>query len=351
LTLCGKVWRGARGHASVEAMRTASFALALVAALNVATQAPLAYAAPPSGGVQPVPYNPSQPVPVGQPAAPGVVPAPAMGNPAAASTGGDMIVLKGGGMIRGRLVEVIPNDHATIALSTGQTAIVEWSRIDRIEQQAAPNVVVQGAPAPSPVPSGKVWVHIEADRDLALEARTPDSGWGVLCNAPCDQEVPLNADFRISGSGTRTSHAFKIIAQPGQHVAISVNPGSSGGFVLGIVMLGVSPAVIFIGFIVWAVGAIESSTTDIVTGQKGNGSGAETVGGVMMLVGLGALIGGIILVVSNSSTKQTQEIMQPGAPPPRRDDAWLRMPMWHEGAGFERSVPRPQTIPLFSRSF
>src|SRR5579859_1148575 len=183
-------------------MRTAPLCLALAAAVNVAIQAPLtAYAAPP---VQPVPYNPSQPVPVGaQGAGPTpAAPAPATGA-APASGGGDTIYLKGGGMIRGRLVEVIPNDHATIALSTGQSAIVEWSRIDRIEQQqAAPNVAVQNGPAaPATVApaGGSVWVHIDADRDLVLEGRPPDSGWSVICNAPCDQQVALNADFKISG--------------------------------------------------------------------------------------------------------------------------------------------------------
>src|ERR1700722_902025 len=86
--------------------------------------------------VQPVPYNPSQPVPVPAqpsypPAPPPVVAPPTMVAPAPsyapAGVGGDSVYMKGGGMMRGTMVEMLPNDHVTLQLPTGQNAVIEWS--------------------------------------------------------------------------------------------------------------------------------------------------------------------------------------------------------------------------------
>ena len=250
-------------------MKIASFALAFAAAINVAFAAPLtAHAAPTN--VQPIPYAPSQPVPVGQPPSQPLPPLPPTTAPVAATGGNDVIVLKGGGMLRGRLIEVIPNDHATISLPTGQNAIVEWSRIDRIEQQqqAAPSVLVQGKTAAAPGPSGMVWIHIDSDHELVLEGRPADGGWSIVCTAPCDTGVPLEYEYRISGSGIRTSHSFRIEGAAGQHVILSVKAGSKAGFVGGIVLASISPVVIVVGLLVALVGAIEQ-TDDTTLGLRG----------------------------------------------------------------------------------
>ena len=337
-------------------MRIAHFALAFLAALHLVAITTPAFAAPPSGGVQPVPYNPSQPVPVGQPASPRPTPAaaPAPTPVVVGNTGGtDTVYLKGGGMIRGHLVEVIPNDHATIALPTGQTAIVEWSRIDRIEQQQAPpNVVVQNAPAPA-TPKGSAWVHIETDREIVLEGSPPEGGWAVVCNAPCDRDLPLDYSYRVTGPGIRRSKVFQIGAQAGQRVVISINPGSTGGFVGGIVLASIGIPVIFVGLIVVLVGALENATCDTVTGTcTGNsGSSTETTGWIITLVGVGSIVTGIILIAGNARTSQTQEIVLPGAQPVHKDDAWLRVPTWHEPSNLETGLPRAQTLPIFSHSF
>ncbi len=339
-------------------MRIAHFALAFLAALHLVAVTTPALAAPPSGGVQPVPYSPSQPVPVTQPASPRPAPAaaPAQAPVVVGNTGGtDTVYLKGGGMIRGHLVEVIPNDHATIALPTGQTAIVEWSRIDRIEQQQAPpNVVVQsGTPAPS-APRGSVWVHIETDREIVLEGSPPEGGWAVVCNAPCDRELPLDYSYRITGPGIRRSKVFQIGAQAGQRVVISVNPGSTGAFVGGIVLASIGIPVILVGLIVVLVGAVENACSTDTSGvcTSGNsGSSTETTGWIITLVGVGSIVTGIILIAGNARTSQTQEILAPGAQPAHKDDAWLRLPTWHEPSNFETGLPKAQTVPIFSHSF
>jgi len=121
-----------------------------------------------------------------------------------------MVILKGGGMLRGRLVEVIPNDHATIALSTGQNAIIEWSRIERIEQAPAGYAPGQAPAPPPPPPAGRVWVHIESDRELLVEGLGHESGWQHMCSSPCDMELPLDLEYRLLADGVRPSQPFRL---------------------------------------------------------------------------------------------------------------------------------------------
>jgi len=335
-------------------MRTASLFLALAAAANIAVQTPLAHA---QTAVQPVPYNPSQPV--------GAAPAPfqplpsqPVAPPGVAVTGGDVVILKGGGMLRGRLVEVIPNDHATIALSTGQNAIIEWSRIERIEQAPAGYAPGQAPAAPPlpPPPAGRVWVHIESDRELLVEGLGHESGWQHMCSSPCDMELPLDLEYRLLGDGVRPSQPFRLQALAGQHEVIDVTAASKGGYVGGVTLVGIGSVLIGLGLIVLAFGALQNSVggtcpDGISTGCGSPGNGTEAVGGIMALVGAAGLVGGIVLTVNNSRTSAKQSIAQPGPRARLGDDgAWVRLPMWHD-ASAQRSLPTPQLSPIFSRSF
>jgi hypothetical protein len=364
-------------------MRTAPLAVALLAAANVSLQAPiLAFA----GQGQPVPYNPAQPVPAGQAPLQPLPPGPPPPPPGPVVSGNDVIVLKGGGMLRGRILEIIPNDHATIALATGQNAIVRWDRIDRIEQQpAAPppppppggQVLVVAPPPPPSGPAGSVWVHIETSHEVVLEGQSGSGSWAPACNSPCDAELPLANSYRIAGPGVRTSHDFKIEASPGQRVVLNVKTGSKGAFTGGIVLVSVSPAVVLIGFVVFLVGALDNAVTSTCTAgtdgdtgcSGGGGGGTEATGGIMMLIGAAGTVAGIVLIATNARTSYNQELLQPGAPPPsgklstsdavlaslqpkrHAEDAWLRAPLWHEPSAMERTLPPAQLAPLFSHAF
>lgn len=338
-------------------MRTASLFLALAAAANIAVQAPLAYA---QTAVQPVPYNPSQPVgaaPAPFQPLPSQPVAPPPPPPGVAVTGGDMVILKGGGMLRGRLVEVIPNDHATIALSTGQNAIIEWSRIERIEQAPAGYAPGQAPAPPPPPPAGRVWVHIESDRELLVEGLGHESGWQHMCSSPCDMELPLDLEYRLLADGVRPSQPFRLQALAGQREVIDVTSASKGGYVGGVTLVSIGSVLIGLGLIVLAFGALQNSVGgtcsdgSLSTSCGNPGNGTEAVGGVMALVGAAGLVGGIVLMVNNSRTSAKQSIAQPGPRARLGDDgAWVRLPMWHDASG-QRSLPTPQLSPIFSRSF
>jgi hypothetical protein len=326
--------------------------------------------------VQPIPYTPSQPVPAQGGPPPGPAPAGRGGN--------DAIYLKGGGMLRGTLVEMIPNDHATLTLPTGQTAIVEWARIERIERQGtAPPPGAAPPPPPPPQNHGSALVHLDADRDVTLETRTnldqpwvvtggmgsaevrsfADARWTPACAAPCDKSLPIDNDYRITGPGIRTSKTFRLSVRAGEKVSIAVNAGSKGGFIGGIVLLGIGGAGVIIGLTVALVGAAESATESYnpVTGnftQNNNGSGTETAGWIIALVGAAAAVVGVVLMVNNGKTKETQEQIAKGPASPAwdhgpggREDAFLRLPTWHAKDAVESAIPRVTSLPVVSLHF
>jgi hypothetical protein len=293
----------------VSDMRVGCVALALI----------VAYAAP--AGAQPAPDRPTT-APFSPPA----------------GAGEDAVVFKGGGVLRGRLLEVVPGDHASIVLSTGERALVEWSRIERIE-------TVPRGQAPVARPATKVWVHIETARPLVLEGRAPGGPWAAQCASPCDAELPLDRTYRIKGSWVRSSNDFTIDATAGQRVIWKVNAGSTAAFAGGIVLVSVSPVILLFGLLIDLVGAALSANPE---------APVEAVGSLVALAGATGIATGIALIVGNTHTSFTQILgpSQPALrPPPPRGDAWLPLPSWHEASSVERTLPPIQSIPLLTRSF
>lgn len=301
--------------------------------------------------VQPVPYSPSQPVPY-----PGTD-APAAVNVPRAQVGSDVVYLKGGGMIRGTLVEAIPNDHATVELVNGQSAVIPWDRVERIDRGGttappSPYYPTPGAapPAPhGPVPSATV--HIESDSPVSIERRE-GRAWVYACSAPCDSELPLAPLYRISGTEVRSSSAFHLNARPGDHVVLDVNTASKGSFTGGIVLTGVGGGAMLVGAMVLYVVAV-FDVADRASGVSTPSSdgNTNTVGWVMVGAGAAALTVGVILLAGNVHSKVDQS-QQNQTPPKPRGDAWLRTPSWHDdkSAG-AAGIPKVVGVPLFETRF
>jgi hypothetical protein len=317
---------------------------------------PAAPPAPPP--VQPVPYAVSQPVPY-----PGAADAPAGVNVQRlpAPIGSDTVSLKGGGIIRGTLIEAIPNDHATVALATGQSAVIPWDRIERIDRGAPPTIApaaparvpapgpiyYPSSPPPPPPSQGSAFVHIEGDQPVTVE-RKDGRTWSLACSSPCDAELPLGVTYRVGGAGIRNSSPFRLNAQPGDRVILDVNTASKGSFVGGIVVAGVGVVVLLVGAMV----LLTVATVDTADSQEGfanpsSDGSANTVGWVMLAGGAAATLVGVLVLTSNVHSKVDQT---PGTQRPPRTDAWLRTPTWHDdktGAG----LPKIVGVPLFQTTF
>lgn len=60
----------------------------------------------------------------------------------------DVVSLKHGGQIHGKLVEMLAGDHATVAMTGGQNAIIRWDEIASISRGGVP-ITLPVAPAPA----------------------------------------------------------------------------------------------------------------------------------------------------------------------------------------------------------
>ncbi|MGH7282795.1 MAG: hypothetical protein ACRELY_14820 [Polyangiaceae bacterium] len=63
----------------------------------------------------------------------------------------DSVTLKHGGMIKGRVTEILPGDHATVAMSNGQNAIIRWEEIGSISRGGT-LIKMDTPPPPAPPP-------------------------------------------------------------------------------------------------------------------------------------------------------------------------------------------------------
>ncbi|HEX3772010.1 MAG TPA: hypothetical protein VHV30_14140 [Polyangiaceae bacterium] len=305
-------------------------------------------------------------------AAPGIAraqpPATSAGpaTPAAArpAGGGDVIELKTGGLLRGTLVDAIPNQRARIQLVTGEVATVPWQDIANIVRADRGSTPAAGAPSAAPPPApppaspapppasddGTVFVHIVGSEGADLERDTGDhKHFDTVCSSPCDQRVSLKDEYRIGGAGIRNSKPFKLVESGPPRRNLYVEEGSKGSFALGIVGLSVGPAVAVVGLVIVAVNAVDE---DISGNDDSNGKSA---GWITAVAGLALAIGGGVLMGSNIRSGVSQ------TPPASERDGLAAGPsIAIGGPGFskvlrdtrtEAPAPPPTSVPLFSARF
>lgn len=295
------------------------------------------------------------------PASTAQIPVPAWTGTAGAE---DVVVLKDGGAIRGLVMEMLPGDHVSVRLADGRTAIVPWVLVHHIEQAARPAPIpstgsttpptaaqVAAATPATPI-TGSATVHLVGD-EVVLQIQR-GGAWETACNSPCDREMPLDSNYRVTGSNVRTSGAFRLLAKPGDHVTLDVNTGSSAGFSGGVTMALLGGLTATIGFWGWYITLLDNETYgyDDSGYYSGSSHHASPVPWAIT-TGVGAVVGtvGLVMAVANEKTKVQQAV---GAPDPKKeaslDPLTDRSPTWLnlKPAGFPAA---PQTTPIFSVKF
>jgi hypothetical protein len=283
----------------------------------------------------------------------------------AQTPGADVIVLKTGGMFRGTLVDVVPNDHARIRLSTGEVASVPWGEIDHIDASTSgPSAAPLPPAAPLPIvvtppsaPADRVYVHMTGAHEATLE-RGNGRTWALVCQSPCDRWLPMEGGYRVSGPGLRSSTMFALGGTNGGRVDLDVDPASKGAFVGGIVATSVGYGVVPVGLLLMLVGAIVNSTDcDFDTGTSGSsagcsgssGSGLVLAGGITALVG--AVVGtiGVVELASNVHSNVAQTVSDRQSSPP----VSVRLPAWGDTTTAARAVApaAPMTVPVYTLTF
>lgn len=260
----------------------------------------------------------------------------------------DVVYMKDGSRLHGELVEMMPGDHASITLPTGQIAVVRWDAITRVERATRVDVKAPPPVVPTTVQTagaGQALVHIETDKPLQVEAHGVGREWRFACEAPCDIALDLDKSYRIVGDGVRASPTFRIAAAPGGRVVLDVATASKAGLVGGIVLASLGGPVMLVGGIVVAMSSITGSAN------------ANRTGWIVFGVGAGSLVGGIILIVANG---RTHVVQSNGNMLARRDgaraDGFVRTPPWNDarldakGPTAKEAAPTV-LVPIYSGSF
>lgn len=156
----------------------------------------------------------------------------------AAADGRTVIVtLANGTVLQGELVELVPNDHTTLRLATGEIRRVEASQMSGSDGDR-PSLVVPFAALDSDFGPNGTLVHVEVDRLYGTflyraAPAGPDVGWLRVCEAPCN--VPLDPDalYKVGGPRTSDSKPFHLRRVPRQ--TLFVDPGQPGSTALGVI--------------------------------------------------------------------------------------------------------------------
>lgn len=250
----------------------------------------------------------------------------------------DTIHLRSGGLFRGRVSEILPGDHVTVILPSGETRRIPWSDVERVivASTAIPEAPSSPSSAGSPAMVGpRARVHIKASGRVTLFRRPAGTTDLVqACEAPCDAELPLGDTYRVGGSGLSTTPEFMLAAKPGGSVEITVDGPSWAGIVGGGVLTLGGGVTAYVGLLFTLAGGAASSgsrssySSNSAKEVRNVGLGALVVGAAMIGVGLA-------IVYPSLKTDLTQQTGGPSR------DAFVRSPTWlTAGPGVEtRSVP------------
>jgi hypothetical protein len=257
------------------------------------------------------------------------------------SSGNDTIATKNGGMLRGTIIEALPDVQVRIQLVTGEIVAVPWPQLERIDYGAPSSSPPQAPEREEAVAESKVWVHLDASEGVLLQQDiTNDDHWRTVCVAPCDKLLPTAFHYRVTGGGIKSSADFALQAPQGTHDTLVVDGASKAASVVGIVGMAVGIPVGVIALLGDLVGAAFG-------GYTGDGNG-----GFLAVTGIAALlvVGGGLLYRANKTTRVNQRlgasqtgVLQPGS--------WSATPTWNTSVTEPKDLPPAVGIPIFSGRF
>ncbi len=215
---------------------------------------------------------------------------------ALAQTAPGTVYLKNGGRVSGDLMEVLPGERVSVKLANGQTKVIVWSEVARVEDKPAVAAAATAA-APAPDTEGQG----EGDAVIVFRSTKPgatlsqvtgqadatayvsgagtvtasSTSWKDLCQAPCTYTMKSGYyELLMTGVGPGASGKFTL--KPGKNFVLG-KPGSSGMAFAGFMLftLGLASAVVGATFLVY----------DSVGEERSDG---------VLGAGIGLLVGGVI---------------------------------------------------------
>jgi hypothetical protein len=261
------------------------------------------------------------------------------------------VQLQNGTIYSGELVEWVPEDHVTLRLITGEIHRIPWSELALQPQQpppgapppvappSAPLLVVPPPPIPPPdafYPPGGVGAPPPAGTLLTIRSTNPHAqltqitgggyvvgygygrpygygaativAWRTICTTPCNQVVPSGGSYRIAGPGIVPSRPF--VLSPGS-AELHVKAGRIGARIGGLFLtvLG-GPSVIIGASLLGFSRTFDEGSPFYDPGER---AAFRAGGGVLLGVGLGALVAGIATLATSGT--RVRIVNTPGGAP------------------------------------
>lgn len=300
-------------------------------------------------------YDDIGPLPPLQAAPPAAAspPAAAPASPPSDASAPDSVTLRTHVWYRGRVTEILPGDHVTIVLPTGESKRVAWADIEKVVVSSQPAPAAQPLAGEPPLVGPLARVHVSSPRPATLYRRPRGSAsWHLACHSPCDRALPLGDDYRVAVTGGSGIKEFRLNGAPNSVITVDVSPPSVLGMVGGGAIAGTGLTGMYVGSLLTLIGLANTGTS--CTGaynraqcqsNKDAGPVVRNVGLVTLGVSTLATLGGAWLFVASASTDVGQTSSS-------SNDAFLRAPEWRSASAAEAATSPSATFPVvLTRSF
>jgi hypothetical protein len=152
--------------------------------------------------------------------------------------------------------------------------------------------------------ANEAYVLMDAPKEATLERQDRDR-WIRVCTAPCDRPFPIGRTYRIGGDDVRASTPFVLSGKPGSTITLhfSESKHSTGKALVegGVIVTLVAGFTLF--------GGLFGSCSD--SGGSDECSSYHWLtytGGALAVVGVAAIVGGIVLMVQGADASVDQTV-------------------------------------------
>lgn len=200
------------------------------------------------------------------------------------------------------------------------------ARADDSHDSATVDDALLAPPTTVPVVKTHVRVHLASKAPVQLESRATEMDeWSTACDAPCDRNLPLSDQYRITyGTHADPGEPFRLEGAMGSHVTVEAKPASQAGRIAGtaIAVVGGGLGALSLTGLVGGGYAVLSSPScgegshDWCGLGKGIGYAVMVVSGVGLLLSGGIFAGGMALR-SSAAASHSQR------PSALREPTWL----------------------------
>lgn len=250
------------------------------------------------------------------------------------------VLLRDGSAYSGELVELLVGYHIVLKLSTGELKRIEWDQIQQHHPIApappappappvppappalpAPSAPVAAPPPPSLPPPLPIPPQVEPseqpymvrarvvseEREVRLyrltdsaDRESTDEKWRALCTSPCSATLDRRWEYEVRGAGA-PERSFLLPRDGSSSLLVRVRPGHSSWRGAGIALTSLGGVLMLSGLGGFAFGYADTHTQQAFESTPGNPAPFYFAGAVALTLGVSGLGVGISLLVRSGT--------------------------------------------------